>query len=164
MQTPRILIAGLIAFAVTRSFQVFDRLPLRMMSHFDGSGHADGFMARADFFIINVIFAVGTLSALLALPYLAQRAPQLLNIPNRDYWLMPEQRERLQRNLHTLSGWIAVFVTALWTAVLELVLRANLHQQPLPRATLVLVCSGAVACGLCAVLWATRAFRVPDRA
>ncbi len=62
--------------------------------------------------------------------------PSLVNVPNRDYWLVPERMAEVQRKLQRFGDWLAVGLTAFLVATLEPVLRANLTRTPLAGGVL----------------------------
>ena len=82
-----------VAFAIVFVLSTSQFMPDIVGSHFGLAGHADSLMPRG--FYIRFM-----LSFLLGLPLLVVVIPNLLlssstariNLPNRDYWLAPEQR------------------------------------------------------------------------
>src|SRR4051812_2843603 len=78
--------AGRLAF-------VFDALPVRLASHFDISGQPNGYQARGGFALTSISLQLFLIALFTSLPWLLQRLPnQLINMPNRDYWLAPQRR------------------------------------------------------------------------
>ncbi|HMI91149.1 MAG TPA: DUF1648 domain-containing protein [Polyangiales bacterium] len=160
LRTPIALIAGFVALAVVRCASVWDELPPVLMSHFNASGRADGFMTRGAFLWTLAAVGGGTVLMWLNVPWLTRVLPaSSLNIPNRSYWL-PERRPQIQHKLTVFAAWGAAATTALLVATLELVLRANLQQQPLSRVIWLILGAYAVGISL-SVLWLVRAFRIP---
>ena len=82
-----------VAFAIVFVLSTSQFMPDIVGSHFGLAGHADSLMPRG--FYIRFM-----LSLLLGLPLLLVVIPNLflssstarINLPNRDYWLAPEQR------------------------------------------------------------------------
>ena len=162
---PLAVIAALIAFAVWRCAQVWDGLPLRLASHFDAGGRPDGFMPRDAFFWVYGGLGGGTALLLLLAPVLTRALPaRLINVPNGDYWLVPERRGEVQAKLAAFMCWSAAACIGLLVAVLELVLRANLEQRPLAPLPMWLLIGGYLLAAPLSLVWLVRAFRVPDRA
>jgi uncharacterized membrane protein len=165
MRAPLVVIVACIATSVVRSVRVFADLPGRMLSHFAPNGHADGSMARTDFFTVHALFGLGTLALLLSIPALVRSLPpQVVNVPNRDYWLAaehPDRRRQLQDKITIFSRWLAAALALLFTCVLELVLRANLaHGRFEPFQIQVLLACFAFA-AIASPLWLLHMFRVP---
>jgi uncharacterized membrane protein len=157
-----VLVAAFVALAVARSAAAFDRLPLRMASHFDAAGRANGFMPRDQFFVIYAVFSLGTLAVLLAIPLLGRALPMgLLNIPHREYWLVPERIGFVHQKLAAFGAWFAVWLSALLYALLECVLQANLQRNALDAGVLPAVLSSVAVSSVGSIVWLTRTFRVP---
>jgi hypothetical protein len=103
-----------------------------MASHFGPSGAPDAFMSRDGF--VTVMALVCVLPVLLgtALPALIRKMPNaVINMPNKDYWLSPERRERSLSRLSLWLKWLAVPIAALLVLVVDLTLRANLARTGL---------------------------------
>jgi hypothetical protein len=144
---------------------MFVALPEVVASHFGPSGEHDAWMARGALIAMFValqalFFAVAPLATTLV-----RRLPkELVNLPNKDYWLAPERRERAVERLgdHAWSFSAGMGAFLVFTEVL--VLRANLAHAPLEN--------GPFLAGLCAVFaftigWLVRmsaAFRLPPSA
>lgn len=165
MKKPLLVIAALLVAIVWRCASVWDQLPLQLASHFDGRGVANGFMPRADFFWVFAAVGGGTVLLLLSVPWLTRAiSPQFVNIPNREYWLVPERRAQVQQKLGAFMAWTAAGCTVLLAAVLELVLRANLEHQTLASGPMWLFVGLYIVGTSLSIVWLVRAFRVPDGA
>jgi len=112
-------------------------LPATVASHFDGTGSATGFMPRQT-------YEAFTLALLLGMPLLAvfgmsrayRRKDGRLKLPNGDYWLAPERRERSVAFLLVHAQWFGCLLVLLVCRVHWMVLQANALQPPLlPYAT-----------------------------
>lgn len=163
MKAARISVAVIVALAVARSAAVFDRLPLRMASHFNAAGHADGSMPRDQFFMIFAIVSLGAVAMPLGLASLCRVLPMgVLNVPHREYWLTPERIGLVQAKVAAFGSWFAVSTSALLYAVLESVLEANLRRGALDVLVIPvsLTCFALFGAGL--LVWFVRAFRLPD--
>jgi hypothetical protein len=129
---PKGLVLALLAAAGARVVAVWDRLPERMASHFGASGQPDGFTSPQGFFGTMALLGGGVVVSLLVLPALLRYCPpQLINLPNRDYWLAPERRAASIRRLGVWLSWFAFATGALLCFALELTIRANLEQRAL---------------------------------
>jgi uncharacterized membrane protein len=109
-------------------------LPSVVASHFGPGGQANGFMAKGSYtvLILSVVVAAPALVASLAL--LAHvLPPQLVNLPNKDYWLSPEQREASLDALASLGLRFAAGLAVFLCFVHWLLVRANSVQPPALR-------------------------------
>ncbi|HEY9248362.1 MAG TPA: DUF4019 domain-containing protein, partial [Rariglobus sp.] len=68
-------------------------LPVRMASHFDETGRANGWMDRTPYLLLIGVLP-GFIAALLAASaWSLKKLPvRLINLPHRDHWLAPERR------------------------------------------------------------------------
>ena len=103
-------------------------LPRVVASHFDQHGFANGWQAKRSFF--EVFAGMTLLSAFLAfgIPTLMGITPrQLINLPNKDYWLGPEQRAATMRFLSTWFAWFGCAVYAVIILAFDYAVQTNLH-------------------------------------
>jgi uncharacterized membrane protein len=131
------LIGALVVTVVGRIALVWDRLPYLMASHFGISGTPNAWMPRGQFF--SFIAAVGGGTILLfatARLWLRIIPAQLVNIPNRDYWMAPDRRVASVDRMGTWMAWFGVGMTAFLAFVVELALRANLERSRLANRPL----------------------------
>jgi len=108
-----------------------DWLPARVASHFGPGGYANGFMTREFYlaFTIGMVLLPPVLVGLaiaLALRYF----PQLVNLPNRDYWLAPERRADTEAYLTGHTAWLAALLALFALGIHLLVVRANRSVPP----------------------------------
>lgn len=123
--------SALVVGSITGIALTVDRLPARVASHFGAGGLANGFMTRE----IYLVFTIGMIvlpPALLALVIGAsvRHFPQLLNLPNRDYWLAPERRDETAEYLLAHAAWLAALLALLALGVHLLLIRANRAVPP----------------------------------
>lgn len=103
-------------------------LPKVVASHFDQHGFANGWQAKQGFF---EIFAGTTLLAALlvfGMPALISITPRrLVNLPNKDYWLGPQQ---WASSMEFLNAWFAWFGCAVYLVIIlafDYAVETNLH-------------------------------------
>lgn len=88
-----ILIVALALGAAVFVYVTSARLPEIAATRFAAGGDPVAFMTRGTYrvFMVWLVSAVPLLVAFLP-PFIGARWPQLLNIPNRDYWIAAERR------------------------------------------------------------------------
>src|SRR5713101_4635029 len=89
---PKLLFALLGAYAAIHFLSYYSQLPTVVASHFNGQGLANGWQTKPAFF--TVFAGVSVLAAVIGfgIPLMvASLPPQLINLPNKNYWLSPEQ-------------------------------------------------------------------------
>jgi len=133
-----------------------------MASHFGSSGRPDGFTSREEFFWMMALVGGGVVALLTSLPPLLRRCPpELINLPNRHYWLAPERRQVSIARLGAWLAWFALATGALLCFVLELVIRANLEQRSLENALFVSGLGVYLGSVIAFLILLYRAFSVP---
>lgn len=124
------LVGVIIAAAIDAAYH-YPLMPTKMASHFGPSGQADGWMPKDAFMIMNASLLLFTAVLLGNIGNRLQSFPNdSINLPNREYWLAPEQRGQTFRVIHGYFLWFAAATNILLAAIIHLVYRANL--SPLP--------------------------------
>jgi uncharacterized membrane protein len=158
-----IILVALIVIAVAVIAGTAPDLPARMATHFGASGTANGFSSRETYVGTMIALVVGVPVAMVGLlAWMPRFGACLHKLPNRDYWMAPERRER---TLERLAAWSAVMGCALvvfLTAMHLIVVQANASTPPaLPTVPFVtaMLALAAGAIGWTAAL--SYAFRKP---
>jgi len=112
--------------ALAQGLWQHSRLPERVMSHFDFSGRANGWMSRDAF----LGWQAGTLLFLTALlegiVLLQPRLPrEFINLPHRDSWLAPGRRAATDAWISALVLLPGCLVLLFFMALFHQVYRAN---------------------------------------
>jgi uncharacterized membrane protein len=155
---PAGLLASLTALAAVQLAWAYWRLPPLVASHFDGTGHPNGWMPREVF----VAFQAGMLAIMLlsfvGLPrWLARLPARWYSLPHRDYWLAPERREQTLAHIQRQMMWFACAIFATILAVTQLVVHVNLTPDPTLPITLLWTLLAAFL--LFTAIWTVRFFR-----
>jgi hypothetical protein len=106
-------------------------LPAVVASHFDVAGIANGYMPRGSYIAVMLgVTVLVPLGAIFAGNRIASLPNELINLPNKGYWLAPERRTAsmawLISWLHWLSRGLALFLCFVhW-----LLLRGNAADPP----------------------------------
>jgi len=76
------------------------QLPDRIATHFGASGAADGWGTREGYLALDIALSAALVLGLPMLAGLLARGSGAgINIPHKDYWLRPENRERFRARL-----------------------------------------------------------------
>lgn len=106
---------------VAHALWYYPRLPEQVAHHFDASGQPDAWGSKLDFLISYLVTigvtAVTFLGIGLLMPKLPDRA---INLPNKNYWLAPEQRRQ------TMDSMLAAL---LWFGSLTMLLLLGIFHQ-----------------------------------
>src|SRR5688572_16048164 len=135
----------------------YPRLPDTVASHFGASGRPDGWSSKETYGIIIIAIAgLLTLMFLAIGPFVRRLPNDMINFPNRDYWLAPERRDASFAVLARLLHMIGIATLALLIGVNQLVFNANLN-PPASLGTAAWVLLGAYLAFVS--LWTIRLFR-----
>ena len=157
-RTPAIILVLL--YLATASFLAasFAQLPDRLATHFDVLGRPDAWMQRRSYlgFIILLGMAFPLIPVLIL--FIVRFLPNpSINLPNREYWLAPEQRAATFSFLSRHSLWFGCIGISFVAAIHYLVYRAN--RQPIPQLSSSLLLSIS-ACFIAALaVWIMALFR-----
>lgn len=103
-------------------------LPHIIASHFDARGIPNGWSSKPAFFGILAGTTVPAAVLVFGIPRMISVTPrQFIHLPNKEYWLGPEQRTA---SMEFLSGWFAWFGCAVYALILvafDYAVQANLH-------------------------------------
>jgi uncharacterized membrane protein len=132
MRLSRIVLFFLIGTFVAQAVYYYPVLPDPMASHFDGAGRPDAWMSKRSFFIFEALILGLIVLEFTLLPWLIGKMPlSLINMPNKQYWFADERREETLAVIGRFFEWFAAALLALFTAVNQLVFRANLDGENL---------------------------------
>ncbi|MGB8170184.1 MAG: DUF1648 domain-containing protein [Chthoniobacteraceae bacterium] len=155
------LLAAFVAFVAYSSKE----LPDRVATHFDLHGKANGWMTRAQHLKFTIGVGVGTpLFILGVFALVAKMKGWGLNIPNKDYWLAPEQQEQTYAFLQRHGMWLACLMVVFHAGMFESVVLAN-SQAPafLSPAHVAWLTGGFIALLVVWIAMLFLRFRVPSK-
>jgi uncharacterized membrane protein len=133
---PKLVFAILVIGAAIYFRSHYAQLPEVVASHFNARGVPNGWQTKSAFF--GFLVGVSVLAAVVGFgipPIIAALPPELINLPNKRYWLAPERRAE---TMDFLNGYFAWFGCALFAVILltfNFAIQANLHPGRLPDAT-----------------------------
>lgn len=133
---PKLAFLLLAAYAAIHFPAYYQQLPEVVASHFNASGAPNGWQTKSAFF--SVLIGVSVLAAVIGfgIPRLIMLLPpEVINLPNKRYWLAPERRAE---TMNFLNGYFAWFGCALFAVILvtfDFAVHANLHPDRRPDAT-----------------------------
>jgi uncharacterized membrane protein len=126
---PSVILGSLYLFLLWLVARYMPALPDPVATHFSFSGEPNGWMSRQGFLLFATLFTAGIIILLSGVGYLTRYLPHtLVNIPNREFWLHADRRRQADRMLFRQMLWLCCLLTAFMTALIFVVIRANLHQ------------------------------------
>ncbi len=140
MRLSRIILYFLIGVFLAQAVYYYPNLPEVMASHFNGAGEPDGWMSKRNFFLLEGVILLLIVFEFALLPYLIGKMPlPLINMPNKEFWFAGESRAETLSVIRSYFEWFSVSLLALFTAVNQLVFRANINRENLPSAEIWLI-------------------------
>ncbi|HVS88135.1 MAG TPA: DUF1648 domain-containing protein [Candidatus Acidoferrum sp.] len=130
---PKFLFLVLAAYAAIHFSSYYSQLPGAVASHFDARGVANGWQAKSAFF--GIFVGVSVLAAVIGfgVPRIIAVVPaQLINLPNKDYWLAPEHLAETLEFLNTYFAWFGCAVFLIMILTFDYALQSNLHPENPP--------------------------------
>ena len=131
MTTARNAFILILGIALVQSAVYYSQMPDVMASHFDGSGHPNGWSSRGGFF--------GIWLGVLALMFLSFMGPAIssslfsahrISIPHPDYWLAPTRLKATITHIRSQLLWFGVATIVMLIGVGQLAFEANLAASP----------------------------------
>jgi uncharacterized BrkB/YihY/UPF0761 family membrane protein len=134
------LLVALIAVSAAFIAVTAGQLPGLVASHFDSGSHANSWLTRGRYLFWMLGLAILLPLAIVGFIALVSRAPRLINLPHRTYWLSEGRRDQTLATLLAFAcaqgGLLTVFAAALHYVILQ----ANTTIPPqLPGALFVTV-------------------------
>ncbi len=120
---------AMIAMYIVAHLYFYPALPERVAIHFNALGQPDGWAPKHVSLWVSVVlllFLAATFQFLLF--YFPKKPEDLINIPNKNYWLSAENRTFTIRKVRNYLNWIANLTVLFLCGVFYLTLEANYYQ------------------------------------
>jgi uncharacterized membrane protein len=128
---PYAIFGALLAGATALLLATVGALPERIPTHFGLGGAPDAWMTRGRYTVFMLAFVIGLpLLMTVAVGSLPRVVPRLVNLPNRDRPLAPEQREAVFAFLGRHACWLGCIMVLLAAGVHWLIVRASRSTPP----------------------------------
>ena len=131
---PKLIFMLLVLYATIHFSYVYPQLPPVVASHFDGRGVANGWQPKSAFFVAFVALSVLVVVIGFAVPQiLTVLPPQLINLPNKQYWLAPERITETQEFFGAYFAWFGCALYLVMIFAFDFAVRTNLHPENPPN-------------------------------
>ena len=130
---PKLVFVMLAVGAALYFSSFYTQLPEVVASHFNGRGVANGWQTKSAFF--GVLLGVSVLAAVIGfgIPRLIISLPvELINLPNKRYWLAPEHIAGTIEFLNRFFAWFGCAVFFVILVTFDYAVQSNLHPDHPP--------------------------------
>jgi uncharacterized membrane protein len=130
---PKLIFVLLAAYIAVYFSSYYSQLPNVVASHFDAHGIANGWQTKFGFFRVFVMVSVLAAVIGFGLPRIIALVPaQLINLPNKQYWLSPEHLAETQEFLSIYFAWFGCAVILVIISTFDFAVQSNLHPDDRP--------------------------------
>jgi uncharacterized membrane protein len=132
-RVPKLIFVFLVLYAAVHFSSVYPQLPGMVASHFNSRGAPNGWQTKQSFFGVFVTVSVLAVVIGFGMPKLIAAVPaQLINLPNKRYWLAPRHLAETTEFLSNYFAWFACAIYLTMVFAFDYAIQGNLHPENPP--------------------------------
>jgi uncharacterized membrane protein len=130
---PKLIFVLLVLYAAVHFSYYYPQLPGVVASHFNGRGAVNGWQTKSAFFTVFIGVSVLAVVMGFAIPRIIAVMPvELINLPNKRYWLAPEHLAETMEFLNGYFAWFACGICLVMILTFDYAIQHNLHPENPP--------------------------------
>jgi len=131
---PKLIFVLLVLYAAVHFSNLYPQLPDVVASHFNARGAENGWQTKQAFFSVFIGVSVLAIVVGFGVPRIIAAVPaQLINLPNKQYWLAPEHRAETMAFLDAYFAWFACAIFLIIILTFDYAIQSNLHPENPPN-------------------------------
>ena len=131
---PKLIFVLLVLYAAVHFSNLYPQLPDVVASHFNARGAANGWQTKQAFFSVFIGVSVLAIVVGFGVPRIIAAVPaQLINLPNKQYWLAPEHLAEAMAFLNAYFAWFACAIFLIIILTFDYATQSNLHPENPPN-------------------------------
>lgn len=125
---PKLIFVLLALYAAVHFSDLYAQLPNVVASHFNARGSPNGWQTKQAFFGVLIVVSVVVVVIGFAIPKLISVLPaQMINLPNKNYWLAPDRVAETMKFLESTCAWFACALFLFNILVFDYAIQINLN-------------------------------------
>lgn len=130
---PKLIFVLLVLYAAIHFSHYYPQMPGVVASHFDGRGVVNGWQTKSAFFAVFVGASVVAAVVGFGVPRMISAVPrELVNLPNKQYWLGPEHHAETQEFFRAYFAWFGCALFLMIILTFDYAAEHNLHPDNPP--------------------------------
>jgi uncharacterized membrane protein len=106
----------------------YPQMPENVAIHFNSKGEVNGWMQKNTNLVISCLIIIIITSTIYGAPYLVRNlSPSFINLPNKEYWLSANNKERLIKILSKYLYSIGLVTNIFMIFIFDQIYRFNIH-------------------------------------
>ena len=162
-QTVLFILATFLIAAAAQAVYYYPQLPDKIPSHITVTGEVDDYMVKSTFFILMLSTIFGTAIFLtLGTRLVLTKAPQLVNLPHKEYWFAPERKQATIAFVFMINVKLTIAATLMMVTIFQSIIWVGIGSPVSPGIVISTATGLLCAYFLFIIIQLNRRFKLPD--